>query len=844
MKNELLKKVLPYAVAVVAFIAISIFYFSPVLDGKTLNQSDIVQYKGSSKEIADYRDKTGQEPLWTNSMFGGMPAYQISTKYDSNFIPVINKIFMLGLPYPANILFLLLISFFLLLVVLRVNPWLALVGAIAFAFSSYFYIAIEVGHNAKTIAVAYMPAVLAGVILIFRGRYLIGGALTALFMALEIAVNHIQMTYYLLIVLGIYGAVEMIRFIIKKQYPAILKSAGVLIIAALLAIGPNVVNLWTSYEYMKDTIRGRSELTSDQSNKSGGLDRDYITAWSYGRGETFTMLIPDAKGGASGRIGENKDAVAKVDSRLRETVAQQNLYWGDMPFTQGTVYVGSFVIFLFVLGMFIVKGRIKWIIFGATVFTIMLAWGHNLKFLTDFFITYIPFYNKFRSVSSILVIAEFMVPLLAILALKEVSDNPGILKDKKEIKRRFMVPLMIAFGLTGGLLLIFLALPKVFFDFTSISEATQFAQYRKQGGGAQIDQIIAGIETARVYIFRMSAWRSLLFIVLGGGLVFMYLYMKKFNKFVFIAAVALVFLLDLVPIAKRYVNNKSFVNPKVAETPIAQTPADAAILKDTTADYRVLNLTVSNFTTDATTSYFHKSIGGYHAAKLKRYQELIEARLMHERDRLVDVLQQEHNDSILIATMYGLTSLNMLNTKYYIYNPEAPPLKNPAALGNAWFVKNVKIVDNADEEIKAVTNFIPATTAIVDKRFEDQLTSFKGDKDPNSSISLIDYKPNLLTYEAKGLKTPQLAVFSEIYYDKGWDAYVNGEKMPYFRANYALRGMIIPAGDSKIEFRFEPESFITGSKVSLAGSLLIILVLLGAIGWEIKVNYFTKKAEQ
>ncbi len=795
------------------------------MDGKKLNQSDIVHFKGSAKEVDDFREQTGEEALWTNSMFGGMPAYQISVRNNDNLIAKVKNYLMLGIPHPANILFMLFLCFFILLIVLKIDPWLSIIGAIAFALSSYFFVCIDVGHNAKVIAVAYIPAVLAGVILVFRGKYILGGALTSFFLALEIIANHIQMTYYMMFVLAIYGIAELISAIKEKKYVPFMKSLGVLIIAGIIAVGPSVSNLWTSYEYMKETIRGKSELTSDQSIKSGGLDKDYITQWSYGVGETFTLMIPDAKGGESAAIGEDKDAVKDIDPQYREIIANQGKYWGDMPFTQGTVYVGAFICFLFILGLFIVRNRFKWVLFASTVLFIFLSWGHNMMWLSNFFIDHFPFYNKFRAVSSMLVIAEITIPLLAIMALQEIFTKPQILKEKK-------LYFFISLGLTAGICLLFWLLPKTFFNFVTPAELKNFDEYRQQIGNQQINDIIANLELARISIFKASAIRSFIFIILGAGLLWLYASMKKVNKYVIYAGLALIIIIDMVPVAKRYIKDKDFVSKKSVEEPYTITQADQFILNDKEPDFRVLNLAVGNFTTDASVSYFHKSIGGYHAAKLKRYQELIEARLFKERDMLAKTLSSKPTDSSLLQTMYKMTSLNMLNTKYYIYNFEAAPLRNPAALGSAWFVHNAKIVNNADEEIKQLDNFSPAYTAIVDKRFESQLANYKGGKDKDAKINLVEYKPNHLTYQASNVLTNQLAVFSEIYYSAGWNAYIDGNKTDYFRTNYVLRGMIVPPGNHKIEFKFEPNSYYTGNKISIISAILLVIILLAAFGFE------------
>lgn len=822
--------------ALVVFIGISFVYFSPAFEGKKLQQSDIIHYKGSAKEIIDYRNATGQEALWTNSMFGGMPAYQISTLHPGNLVQYFYKVPFLDLfPHPVSILMLLLIGFFVLLIAFRADPWLSIIGAIAFAFSTYYFLFLEVGHNAKAMAIAIMPLVFAAMVLTYRGKYLLGGALMAFFMALEISVNHVQMTYYLMFVLLFYGITELVVSIVKKQIPHFLKATGITLIAMILAVGPSISNLWTSSEYMKESIRGGSELTNDQGNKTSGLDKDYITQWSYGVGETFTLMIPDAKGGASEPIGKNASALESVDRQYKDAIAQQSSYWGELQFTSGPVYVGAIICFLFVLGLFVVKKPVKWALFATTLFAILMAWGHNLAWLTDFFINHVPFYNKFRAVSSWMVICGLTMPLLAILTIQELVEHPDTLRKKS-------IYLYLSLGLTAGISLIFWLAPTAFFDFISSAELGQFDQFRKQGADpAQINAYIDNLETARIAIFKMSSIRSFFFILLGGVVLFMHARMKNMSKYVVYVVLGLLILADLWMVDKKYLNDKDFVASRQMEVPYPKTLANESILNDKDPDFRVLNLATGNFTMDASASYYHKSLGGYHAAKLRRYQDLIEHRLFREQERLISVLSKDTPDSVRLATMYGLTSMNMLNTRYYIYNPDAPALRNPAALGNAWFVKNVKLVQNADEEIKALDNFIPANTAIVDKRFESQLGDFKEARNPESKIVLREYAPNKLTYDAVGLKEKQLAVFSEIYYPYGWKAFIDGKEAPYFRANYVLRAMVIPEGDHTIVFSFEPESYVTGTKISYMGSAILLLLVLAGIGWEIRKKLKAKK---
>ncbi|MFH0895328.1 MAG: YfhO family protein [Bacteroidota bacterium] len=832
MKNIDFKKIYPHLIVIALFIAICMAYFSPVLNGKKVKQDDIVRHQGMSKEIADYRDKNGSEPLWTNSMFGGMPAYQISVAYPNNWAQYIEKMMSLWLPHPLNILFLYLIGFYILLMVLKFDPWTGAVGAIAFAFSSYLFIIIEAGHNSKALAIAFMPMILAGIILAFRGKYLWGALLTALFMALELRANHPQITYYMMLMVLIYGVGELIHAIQKKLFPNFIKAILFLIPGVILALMINITGLWSTMEYSKYTIRGPTELKSEQANRTSGLDKDYATDWSYGISESMTLLVPNFKGGASVSLGENKSAMKEVDAQFRENIAQQGQYYGDQPFTSGPVYAGAIIMFLFILGILIVDGYFKWVLIAATLLSLLLAWGKNFMPLTDFFLDYVPGYNKFRAVSMTMVIAEFTIPILAMLALLKTLKEPEFLKKNKRA-------LYIAFGLSGGLALLMWLIPSLFTSFLSVQEIAEFDKYRKVQGQdpAMIDKFVSSMESARMYIFKMDAIRSFLFVLLGGALIWFYAF-KKMNKNIVIAGIGLLVLIDLWAVDKRYLNNDDFMNAARLSAIHNPTPADQTILNDK-EDYRVLNLAVSTFN-DASTSYYHKSIGGYHGAKLRRYQELIELRLGPEIDRFIKTLNNKPTDSSINAVLQSMKVVNMLNTRYIIYNNEAPPVVNRHAKGNAWFVNEYRIVENADQEIKALENFGPVKVAIIDKRFADQVANYKNTRDSLGTIKLTSYQPNKLVYESNTSKE-QLAVFSEIYYDKGWNAFIDEKPAPYFRADYVLRAMIVPSGKHKIEFRFEPEVYYTGEKIAMAGSIILVLSLLGAAFYEIRKRMRAEK---
>jgi len=817
MKKFNIKAVLPYVLAIVIFLIITFAYFTPLLEGKRVVQSDIIQFSGMSKEIVDFREKTGQEPLWTNSMFGGMPAYQISTKYTSNLIGYLDTVFTLGLPHPANLLFLYFLGFFILLLVMKVNPWLAITGAIGFAFSSYFFIIIDAGHNSKAHAIGYMAPVIAGIILTMRGKYLWGGIITAIFLSLEIKANHPQITYYLGMIALILGIAELIDSIRLKKFLPFLKSILILVIAALFAVLTNITSLWATYEYGKYTIRGKSELSSEKADRTSGLDRSYITQWSYGVGETMTLLIPNIYGGASGgKLGPNSELAKALRSNNQpENVVKYYtgqpippLYWGSQPGT-APVYIGAIIFFLFVLGLIIVKGSVKWWLLAATLLSIMLAWGHNFMAFTDFFLSYLPGYNKFRAVTMVLVIAEFTMPLLGILALKEVFDPSN---DKKKLFRA----LQIAFYITGGLCLIFILFPGMFLDFIGPYDNSYSKQYELP------EWFVQAIQVDRKSLLISDALRSFIFILLSGVLLWLVIYQKLKQQYAYLVLIGLI-LADMFTIDKRYLNNENFTSRSKVENPFTPSAADEQILKDPDPDYRVLNLTVNPFM-DATTSYYHKSIGGYHGAKFRRYQELIESGINKDIS--------EFSKSMNTA---NIPVLNMLNTKYLILpdnNRQPVAFLNQKALGNAWFVYGYKLVENADAEIKAVNDFKPDSLAIVDKRFAEDMKTYSPGKDTMDFIRLISYVPNQLDYKYN-TKNIGLAVFSEIYYSKGWNAYIDGKPAPHFRADYVLRAMVLPAGEHNLVFKFEPDVYLMGEKISLISSLILIITVLSLVVFEI-----------
>ncbi len=826
-----INNLLPFAIAILVFLSITFVYFSPVLEGKKLKQHDITMYKGMSKEITDHRGATGEEALWTNSMFGGMPAWQISVHYDGNLLTYLDKLITLWLPYPANYVFLYFLGFFVLMLVLKIDPWVAIVGSVAFALSSYLFIILGAGHTSKAHAIGYMAPVLAGIILTFRGKYWQGALLTAIALALEIKSGHLQITYYLLIFVIVYGIFKLIETIVNKDYTHFLKAAGILLFAALLAVLTFTTNLWATYDYGKDTMRGKPELTKDATVKSSGLDKDYITAWSVGIGEMWGLVVPNVKGGASGLLG-NVDAIKEADPAYRNAISQQsNAYWGDQPGTSGPVYVGVIVMFLFVLGMFIVKGRFKWILFTVTILSILLAWGKNWMPFTDFFIDYFPGYNKFRAVSMILVIAELSIPILAFLALGKIVANPSILKSKYNY-------LYISLGIVGGFLLLFYIAPTMFFDFLSTGEKSQFGQLLKGNDAAQVNVYMSSLENVRVSIFKADVLRSLIFVIIAAALVYLFA-ASKIKKGWLIAGIGILILIDMVSVNRRYLNNDNFIRAKEFNTPFKASVANNYILNDKDPDFRVLDISTSTFN-DASCSYFHKSIGGYHGAKLQRYQDLIEGYIQGEMESIFNVLSKDVTLA-KIENMYNqLHVLNMLNTKYIIFNPGANPLMNNYAFGNAWVVNNVKMVAGADEEFEAIRTTNLKSTAIIDDKFASQLSKSSYQNDSLANIILTSYFPNHITYDFKS-KYEQLLVFSEIYYSKGWNAYIDGELVPHLRANYILRALSVPSGNHIIEFKFEPRIWVIGERISFIASLLLWLLLLFGIGFEIK-KMLAKKA--
>lgn len=843
MKIDFKRSVLPHLVVLVIFVALTVVFFKPLFNGKELRPGDVTQFKGASKEIVDYREKYHKEPLWTNSMFGGMPAFQISVIYEKNLVKYINNILTLDLPAQSGLFFLYLIGFYILMLALRVNPWIGLAGSIAFAFSSYFLVIFEAGHNTKAHAIGYMAPVVAGVVLAYRGRLLLGFMITALFLALELYANHLQITYYLGMFIFAYVIAELYNAIREKRMATFAKATALLAVAAILAVGTNANNFLTTLDYSKYSTRGTSELTikpdgsSNNDVKTSGLDRDYIVQYSYGTTESMSLLIPNFKGGGNGAF--DKDVLAKVDPQMRDAVAGTDRYWGDQSIIAGPVYVGAIVIFLAVLGLFLVRGPIKWALFVMTVISIMLAWGKNFMGFTNLFLNFFPGYDKFRAVSMTLVIAEFTIPLLAVLCLNELVKRRELLKEKivvfgNEIQKQKLF--IAALVLTAGVCLFFYISPgstQLEGTHERAEITDRILQSQPEVSDAQIanylDNVMPEVVKARKAMLKSDAGRSLFLIVLAAGLIWFY-FRSKLDWRILVGVLALLVLIDLWMVDARYLHKDLYVNKKANEDVVPLTAASEHILQDKSLDYRVLNMAVSTFN-NATTSYYHKSIGGYHGAKLKRYQEMIEFHLFNEINNIFGTLRATPTDSAIRVTLSQQGALNMLNTKYIIYNPSAPPIQNRYALGNAWFVSDVKSVSNANDEILAVGKIDPARTAVVNDEFKDKLSGFtpKG----GGTIKLTSYEPNDLVYETDA-PSEQLAVFSEIYYPSGWKVTIDDQPADYFRANYMLRAMRVPAGKHKIEFRFEPSSYYKGETISLISSLALILLLVGGAVMEFR----------
>ncbi len=837
--NTVSKYVAP-AVAILLFVMITAFFFKPlVFEGKRVKQGDIEHHEGMAKEIVDFRTKYNREPLWQNNMFGGMPAYQTSVLYPSNLLNPFQKAIsaVTRIPFPVTAVLMCMIGFYCLMLVLKVDPWLAIGGAIAFGLTSYMITLVPAGHNSKMYAISYMAPVLMGVFLAYRGRVWMGGALTALALALEINSNHLQITYYLLMMLVFIGLGENVRLYVAKKYKDMLKSNGILAVAVVLAILPNMSNLLLTSEYGKYTTRGPSELTidKDQHNKTEGLSIDYATQWCYSIAETYTLMIPDVMGGASQAIGDyDPDALKKVDPQYQDVIGGNfAAYFGDVSFTSGPYYVGAIIFFLAILAFFIVEDKIKWWLAGISGLAIMLSWGDHFLGLTEFFFNYVPGYNKFRAVSMILVIVNLTFPILAMLAVRDIMNNPGLMKKK-------INQLYIAFGLTAGICLIFWMMPGAVLETVKVAEQNQIIS-AVTGQGGNMDNAyayVAQLEIAREAIVSSDARRSFGLILLAAGMIWAFI---RWNlpKGVLIGTVVFLVSADMIFVGQRYIDKDNYEKTKKHEVPYKASAADNMILQDKSdPSFRVLNIAVNTWQ-DASTAYFHKSIGGYHGAKLKRIQELYEQVLEKQigvvQASLQGAMNTSNPDSVIQATLATQGAINMFNIKYIIYNPQGGVITNQSANGPGWFVDKVTIVPSADAEIVAVGKINTRTEAVVDARYQEQLNGFVAKTDTNATVKLLSHEPDKIAYETNS-SFEGVIIFPEIYYPLGWNASIDGKPAEYFCADYTLRGMRVPAGKHTITWEFHPDSYYSGEKVALIGSFLIFIFVIGGIAMDVIIR--------
>lgn len=824
--NSMIKKIIPDLIAIALFALLSLAYFFPAdIEGRILFQHDSSAGVGAGQESTLYHEATGERTRWTNALFGGMPTYQLAPSYDSTQpLNWIEKVYQLGLPQYVSLTFILMLGFYILMRAWGMSVWLSALGGVIWAFSSYFFILISAGHIWKFITLAYIPPTIAGLVLAYRGKLLWGGIMTALFVALQIKSNHVQMSYYFLFVMLFIAIAYGVDAWKKKALTPFWKATAVLFIAGLIGVATNLSNLYHTYTYSKETMRGKSELVYEgdaAKQTSSGLDRDYITQWSYGIGETWTLLVPNYKGGASTPLIKSETAMQKANPRYHSLYTQLTQYFGDQPMTAGPVYVGAFVLFLFIWGCFIVKGPMKWALLGATLFSIFLSWGKNFMPLTDLFIDYMPMYNKFRAVSSILVIAEFTIPMLAILALKRFIEEPTLLNKEKN-------GFLISTLLTAGMALLFWISPGMFSN--GFIPAQELGMLQNAIPGNELGAILANMSDMRAALVSSDALRSLLIVLIGLIMLFLY-YKGKLKQSYTLAGIILLCLVDMWDVNKRYLNDAQFMPSSIRETTFLPTETDKLILQDKSLNYRVLNLASSTFN-ENNTSYWHKSVGGYHAAKLRRYQEMIEHHIAPEMQVAYREIASAGGemDSVDAAKF---NTLNMLNTKYFILPTDQKggtlPVLNPYAYGNAWFVKEVKYVANANEEIDALYTITPAETAVVDEKFKDALKGMTAShKDEQSTLTLTSYQPNHLVYEAQN-SADAVAVFSEIYYPDGWEVTIDGEPATLARADYILRALYLPAGKHTIEMRFDPQSIHITEAIAYGALILLLIGVIIAI---------------
>ena len=827
---NILKKYWLDAAAVVLFALIAFVYFMPAdLDGRILYRHDSSAGRGAGQEQSEYHARTGEVSRWTNATFSGMPTYQTAPSYSStNGLQKVMDAYHLWLPENVWYVFAYLLGFYILLRAFDFRKELAVLGSIIWAFSSYFFIIIAAGHIWKVMALAYLPPMIAGVVLAYRGRYLSGLLLTAIFTAFEVKANHVQMTYYYLFIILFMVIAFLVEAIRSHRLDRFAKATAVCFVGASLGICINLSNLYHTWQYGQESMRGKSELVKQNAanQTSSGLDRDYITQWSYGIDETWTLLIPNVKGGASVPLAANETAMEKANPEFYPIYQQIGQYWGEQPGTSGPVYVGAFVLMLFVLGLFIVKGPMKWALLAATVLSVLLSWGRNFMPFTDFFLDYVPLYAKFRTVASVLVIAEFTIPLLAMMALRRIVEDPQVLT-------RNMRWVYVSFGLTAGVALLFALMPGFFFsDFISSSERVALGQIPDEYRHA----LMANLIEMRQAVMTADCWRS--FWIVTVGVVMLLLYrIGKLKAAYMIAGVGVLCLVDMWQVNKRYLNDGMFVEKSVREAPQPMSHTDQLILKDKGLDYRVLNLATNTFNENET-SYYHKSIGGYHAAKLRRYQEMIEAYINPQMSRIMKAVADSDGDMTRVNGDSLFPVLNMLNTKYIIVplqGGQTVPLLNPYAYGNAWFVDRLTFADNANQEIERIGQIDLRHEAVADKRFAEVLGEAVA-QDKNSVAKLLAYEPNQLTYEVSSDKGGVL-VFSEVYYP-GWTATIDGQPAELGRVNYILRALRVPAGKHQVKLAFFPKSVDTTETIAYVAYVVLLLIIVGGLydTWRRKKN--------
>jgi hypothetical protein len=821
-----IKKCLPDVLAVLLFAVLAFAYFFPAdIEGRILYRHDASAGRGAGQEGIEYLQKTGERSRWTNALFGGMPTYQMAPSYGStNLLTKVVNAYHLWLPENVWYVFAYLLGFYILLRAFDFRQHLAALGSIIWAFSTYFLIIIAAGHIWKVWALAYLPPMIAGVVLAYRGKYLWGLLLTAAFTAFEINANHVQMTYYYLFIIIAMVIAWLVEAIREKQMTRFLKATAVCFVGAAIGVSINLSNLYHTWEYSRESMRGKSELVKQNSSNqtSSGLERDYITQWSYGIGETWTLLVPNTKGGASMPLAQSEKAMEKADQDFLPIYQQIGQYWGEQPGTSGPVYVGAFVMMLFILGLFIVKGPIKWALLAVTILSILLSWGKNFMGFTDFFLDYVPMYAKFRTVASILVIAEFTIPLLAMLSLKKFLDEPEQMKPR-------MKYVGISFLLTGGIAMLFSLMPSMFFDsFISTSEMHAIQNLPAE----YIQPLVANLTEMRQAVFTADSLRSFYIILAGTGILLSVVF-GKLKKEYAVGIILVLCLVDLWTVNKRYLNDDMFVPEAEREAPQQKTQTDELILRDQNLDYRVLNL-ASNTFNENETSYYHKSVGGYHAAKLRRYQEMIEAYINPEMQSLFKSVSEAAGDMTQVNGDSICPVLNMLNTRYFIFplqGGQTVPIQNPYAFGNAWFVDQLDYVDNANGEIAAVGKIDLRHQAVADAKFKEQL----GEAIPQDTVSLVSitsYEPNRLTYDVSSDKGGVL-VFSEIYYP-GWEATVDGHPVELGRVDYILRALNIQPGKHQVELSFFPKSVNMTETIAYIAYVLLLLLVAGGLYLEWK----------